>query len=250
MDEKKTFQTNHLLLAFIIVQGVIILFATIAIVSQLQKSDRVDQNDYSNQPSVTIEDLDKNFVKFPEDRKGMIAANLLDIMRNNTPEINLANARAEIRDGSIREKHFDSINVDYASAIVDIPDLEQSYQVFLQSSSDSKNRYIDPNGAIIFLCIKNPSDIVYSDFDCVDTYSQKTRNSLVTQFIKYYQFNGFIAWVENDETVVIVPNDFNVVDAERFVGDARTAVESMGISSDLFEYRIMRAEDYNYNTKG
>ena len=50
--------------------------------------------------------------------------------------------------------------------------------------------------------------------------------------------------------MVIVPNDFNVVDAERFVGDARTAVESMGISSDLFEYRIMRAEDYNYNTKG
>lgn len=239
-------QINYPLVIFIVLQVIFVIAGIATIVSQLGQEDAINPDDTASLPHISITNYSQSITNIPEGRLDYIQSSLLDIASINQPSINIGDTQAVIREGSVRERNFTTQNVSYASAIVDIPELSQSYQLFLQYSDDKYNRNVAVNGTIVFLCLTDPADIIYSDFSCTDVYSQNTRNSLVEQFIKFQQFNGFIAWIENYDTVVIVPNDFNQVDAERFMADAKDFVRSLGISPDLFNFRIMQAEEYNF----
>lgn len=239
-------QINYPLLIFIILQIIFVITGIATIVSQFSQESTINPDDTSALPHISITNYSQSITNIPKDRQDYIQSSLLNIASINQPDINMGDAKANIREGSVRERNFPVQNVSYASAIIDIPELSQSYQLFLQYSKDKYNRNVAPNGTIILLCLTDPADIIYPNFSCTDIYTQNTRNSLVEQFIKFQQFDGFIAWVEDYDTVVIVPNDFNQIESERFIADAKDFVYSLGISPDLFNFRIMQAEEYNF----
>ena len=246
LDGERPVRINYLILIIVSLEVIFIIVSVTTIIAKFGQSDQISSNDYSGQPHISIEDFSRKITNFPVGKQDYLQNGLLNIAQINNPDINLGDVKARIRDDSVYEHYFALPDLNYSSAIVDIPELNQSYQVFLQSSQDEYNRNLDPNGSIIFLCIEDPSDIIYKDFDCIDIYSQKTRNSIVEKYLKYFQFDGFISWLDNYENVVIAPIDFGIVDEEGFIIQAKEAIRSLGISPDLFNYNIMQGEEYNF----
>ncbi len=239
--------TNYPLLAFIVLQLSFIVVTIISIVPLLNKSDKIVEGDYAEQPSITIDNLAQAIPNFPSDNIEELQHALLDIVQANEYNVNLANTKAEIRDGGVFTHYFPLPNLNYVSALVDVPEISQSYQVFLQFSNDKYNENLDPNDSIIFLCITDPNNIIYPDFNCTDIYGQKTRNAIAGKYLRYFDFDGFGAGVsQNLDEITIVPAVFGASDEQSFIEQTKTAIGSLGISPELFTYRIMQAEEYNF----
>ena len=243
---------NYPLLAFIVLQLVFIIAAIISIVPLLNKSDKIAEGDYAKQPSITIDNLTQAIPNFPSDSTEELQHILLNIIQVNDPDVNLANTKAEIRDGGVFAHYFPLPNLNYVSALVDIPEIGQSYQVFLQFSDDEYNENLDPNDSIVFLCITNPAHIIYPDFDCTDVYNQKTRNAITAKFLSYFEFNDFapIYYSDNDSNdIEISPYTFEELDSstkESYIQQVKDAIASLGISPDIFTYRVMNPEEIRY----
>lgn len=240
-------QINYPLVIFIVLQVIFVIIGIATIVSQLGQEDAINPDDTASLPHISITDFSKSITNIPEDRLDFIQSSLLNIASINQPSINMGDTKALVREGSVHEHNFAMQNVSYASAIIDIPELSQSYQLFLQYSNDKYNRYVAPDGTIIFLCLADPADIIYPDFNCTDTYSQNTRNSIIEQFLKYIEFDNFWAGTsQNLNEINIIPKDFSNINADEFISQAQEAVRSFGISPDLFSYRVTTAEEYNF----
>lgn len=238
---------NYPLLIFIAVQIVFIIMAAASIIPLLSKSDKIPAGDYASQPSVTIENLSQAIPDFPSNNTEELQHLLLSIIQINDSNVNLVDSRAIVREGTVINKYFHGPNLNYISAVIDIPEISQSYQLFYQYSNDPSNIYIDPNDSIIFLCVADETNVIYSDFDCTDIYSQTTRNSIISKYLKYVEFDDFMASTgQNIDDITIFPVDFNRVNEDDFIKQTKEAVRSFGISPDLFSYRVLSADEYNF----
>lgn len=243
---------NYPLLILILFQLVFIITTIISVAPLLNKDDKIAAGDYAEQPSVTITNLAQAIPSFPSKNVEELQHLLLNIIQVNDPNINLANTKAEIRNGGVLEHYFSLPNLNYVSALIDIPKISQSYQLFLQFSDDEHNKNLDPNGSIIFLCITNPTNIVYSDFNCTDIYNQTTRNAIVEKYLNYFEFDGFapIYHFENgSNNIEISPYSFSELNddtKETYIQQVKDAITSLGISPDIFTYTVMPPEDVRY----
>ena len=247
-DYHNEFRVNHLLLAFVIFQAIFFIVAIGLINSQLGQSNEIEEGNYKAQPHIYIDNLSESIPSFPSEYVDIVQSLLLYIVQNNNSNINLADSKAEVRDGAVYQYYFSRPNISYTSAIIDIPAISQSYQLFFQYSNDEQNEFLDPNDSVVFLCIKDPSNIIYPDFNCKDTYSQKTRNAIAAKYLQFFKFDQFSAGIEskNYNLVNIFPNNFSYVDKDTFLKETKQAIQSLGISPELFEYHIMRPEDITY----
>ena len=103
--------TNYPLLAFIVLQLSFIVVTIISIVSLLNKSDKIVEGDYAEQPSITIDNLAQAIPNFPSDNIEELQHILLNIVQANDYNVNLANTKAEIRDGSVFTHYFPLPNI-------------------------------------------------------------------------------------------------------------------------------------------
>lgn len=235
---------NHLI---IIAVGIQILFIIALAISlpKIFQSSKVDSGDFKAQPSVSIDnlggiipDLSSDFVKQTENQ-------LFDLVRQNTEEVDLGATIAYIRDDPVNHIHFDDEKFDFYDFIVDIPELEQSYQLFLTVSEVSSNEYIDPNGSIIPLCLSEAEAKKYPNFDCKDIYGQGTRNLIVMNYAPYINFENFYivmpednanANADNDILVVVRCHDATPAYYDSAIDELKTSIKSFGVSPDLFTY--------------
>ena len=247
-SQNNKFIFDRLTLAFIAFQVIFITAITTSLISQLNRSDKIEEGNYESQPYIHIDNFSETIPEFPPEYIDVTQALLLNIAQNNDPNINLSDAKAIIRDGAIYQQYFSLPNINYISAIIDIPAISQSYQLFLQYSGDEQNKYLNPNDLITFLCIKDTSYIIYPDFNCEDIYSQETRKVITYTYLPFFNFNQFNAGInsKNYSQVNIIPNNFDQVDENLFLEETRRAINSLGISPDLFDYYIYKPEDINY----
>lgn len=251
-SENEHLQIDPLLLFFIVIQIIFIISGIAIIIGNLTKSDQIPPSDYTAQPQVSINDFSQKITNFPADKIDFVQNSLLEIVQVNAKEVNLSKVKADIREGSIREHYFSSPNLGYASAIIDLPELNQSYKLFLQSSSDQYNRNLNPNGTIIFLCVTDPKDIIYPDFNCTDIYDQRNRNAIVETYLKFFEFDGFsikYSIEQNSNEIKIYPSSFEelpINTKELYIQQVKEAISSLGISPDLFTYYIVPPEDIRY----
>lgn len=239
---------NYSILAFAVFQLMLVISLIVLSASYFSKDDKIEEGDYKTQPHIHIENLTGFIADSPAGYDDVIDALLLDIVQKNVPDINISEAKAEIRGGTAHSHYFERPNINYFSAIIDIPVIEQSYQLFYQYSNEEQNEFLSPNDSIIFLCIEDSLDIIYPDFDCKDIYSQKTRNAIAAKYLQFFKFGQFSAGInsKNYELVKIFPNNFNQVDDKAFLEEVKQAIQFLGISPELFDYYIIQPEDITY----
>ncbi len=239
---------NYPLIIFIALQTIFVIMVGISIISFINKSDKINEDIPKEQPQIIINNLKETFPDFPSTWVDHIQNQLLDIVQTNVADVNMATAKAEIRSGTANSNYFSFEEFYAINAIVDIPELSQSYQLFFEYSNEENNQYVDLNYPIVFLCITNPDEIIYPDFNCTDIYGQKTRQNLVAKYLKLFEFSQFSAALneENYTQVKIRPYDFDDVDRDLFIDKTKQAIESFGISPSLFTYDFVQKEDIDF----
>ncbi|MBR3144190.1 hypothetical protein IKF12_03290 [Candidatus Saccharibacteria bacterium] len=200
--------------------------------------NKIGVNDYDEQPYIKIENFDVMKLKLDDKEKNVIERLLLDIVNKNTVQVNLKKDTATIRDDANVSINFEKQNLIYNSAILDIPSLGQSYQLFYEYSSDKDNKYLSANSSVMFLCITDKQYIKYPNFSCKDIYGQKTRNTIAAKYIKFFDFGENVVSITGDDyNQVKITNTNNPgSDTSYAKGIVKDRIGSLLISPDLFEY--------------
>lgn len=236
---------------FIIAQIVFIIFLAISIPS-LSKPDEINDEDPNRIPVATI----SNFSSMaPENYSGnvkLMEATLFELILRNSPGQDVSTSvNTFIRENSVNTVYFKDKNVNYFSAILDIPDLSQSYWFYTEYSSDKNNQYIDYSKSYRLFCLEDSQEIIYPDFDCQDDFGLAGRFELVSNLITYFNFNYFSPSYSPEQDankIKIYPHDFSIDDATKdsYVQQTKDAVASLGISPDFFTYHVIGPKDINY----
>ncbi len=167
-------------------------------------------------------------------------------------------ASAHLRDGSIKTQRFEDYGVNYVRAIVDIPDIEQSYEIFLEYPDNkdaiSAVEYGESEVAKPYsiLCLDDNSEKIYPNFECHESSDYYTRQEIVANTLGYFYFDYFSAYLDpnKQDTIIISPSvtyDNDDATKAKYIEEVRTAVETLGISPDSFTYYVRTAADVNYN---
>lgn len=171
--------------------------------------------------------------------------NLASLNLSNDQNINIYGAL--IRDDSLVEKSFTKFNREYFSFIVDIPDIEQSYWVWYDKYISDVEDLSGGVPEVMVVCLSDYESKIYDDFACRDESNGLTRNFIVKNYLRYTDFDGFIAYVDPKDDgmkhVRIVSNKYEYTDedSERYMRETREFIKSLGISPDLFEYTVESA---------
>lgn len=242
-------QPKYLLIAILSIQVVLIIILAVILSNVMQQTqeNEVDPDNIDEQPSVVIENLDEVFPELMQDFITQTNNQLFDLVSTNNVDVKLGATVAEIRDGTANRISFEGQKLTFYNFIVDIPILEQSYQMFLTTSEAEDNEYMPPNSAIIPLCLSDKETKVYGDFECVDIYSQATRHAIVAYYAPFLRPDGYYIIVpENisDNNIRLAVECRNSSEAYRneIIEGAKSAIRDMGVSPDMFEYTIEENE--------
>ncbi len=140
-----------------IIAIVLLISCALIIILNLSKG-----NPYGN--SINIDNLKQNISGLSRDQIDLTTNQLYKIVKHNTTnEENVPSKGALVRKDGIVSEYDSTEDFEYRRFVVDIDSLKQSYMVQLEWSKngDYKSGY-----PILISCIKDPSLIIYSDFEC------------------------------------------------------------------------------------
>ncbi len=242
---------------FLGVQAVLIILVVLS-VSKFLQNDEIENAPGQGLSAKIINATDA----IPADYSGwteIIEWALLDTILENIDDSVLSKneASASFRDGSIKTRRFENYGVNYVRAIVDIPSLEQSYEIFLEYPDNkdaiSAVEYSESNVAKPYsiLCLDDNSEKIYSNFDCHESSDYYTRQKIVANTLGYFYFDYFSAYLDPNGpgTVIISPSvtyDNDDATKTQYIEEVKTTIKTLGISPDLFTYYVRTAADVNY----
>ena len=241
-DEHKIFSNvNYLVVGFVVFQ-LVFLGVCIGSLFKLMADEKANVDDYTDKFSIDIKNISTLYDGITNAQIGTIQRSFLNVVQRNAFQVNLGSNDAEIREGSVARRYFKKQDLNYISAILDIPSLKQSYWLFHEYSNNSNNQFLSPNNSAVILCIENSVDIIYEDFECNNMYSSKTYNAIVAKYIKFVDFDKFSVSVDTSTydsiNIYTLSEGVDSDDKKEYEEAVRGAIESLGISSDIFEYNV------------
>ena len=244
-------QPNIPVIIFIVAQIIFIVLLAISM-PKLFQSDEINDEDPSRIPVATIDNFTSSVPEGYSGNARLIEETLFQLILRNSPNKDISKSISTvIREGSVKTVYFDEQNLNFLSAIIDVPDLEQSYWLYNEYSGDKNNQYIDYSKSYRLFCLEESQEILYSNFDCKDDFGIAGRYELISDLIKYFDFNDFSPSYSSEQKtneIKIYPHDFNIDDAikESYIQQTKGAIDSIGISPNLFTYHVVNPQDINY----
>lgn len=202
-------------------------------------------------PSIEVSGLSQKLEDVPRNSIDVIQSAVYDAVENNGGTLFgvKKSGDAEIRTGTLINTYFEDINMHYINFVVDVPSIEQSYQVFHEWSDDATNMYFMTNMATMVMCPVE-SQVIYPNFDCQDEYNHRGQFIVASVFIKYFSFSHFnVSSSVNPPLIAISTGSLDPIGKETgeiYIQEVKDAISSLGISPNLFEYYIMKPSDYTY----
>ena len=250
-DNVKTI--NPITVMFLIVQLIIIIFVAISLSQVIDGTDARDaQGNYINQPEVEIVGLDMDSFGLTDEDIEYIQKNIFQTVASNTQNISKG-IKAEIRPESVKSIYFERKDFHYLTAILDIPEIEQSYRFFYTYPYFGDDIYaIAINDTIFTLCLNDSDGIKYSNFKCNDSQYAPTRTIIAMQLLRDSYFDYFSVSLDSPDSNEIIINpsvtyDNDEATKKSYIEEVKSTIESFGISSDLFTYYVRTAADINYD---
>lgn len=240
---------SAVLLSFSAIQMIIIivLFSVIIINKQ---DDTIGDTGDRRQPAITIRDLSSELPENPKEYIKLVEQDLAKTVEAHTSSFNLSEAIAEVRQDTLKVKKFEELNGYYFSAIIDVPVLRQSYQIysFYPTENSAPNSF--PSATMYVLCIDDRSLMIYQEFDCKDEYPQQIRSNILATYLYYFNFQQFSVSINSDDHSKIIINPIKMETSEqeqqKYLQQTKRAIDSLGISPESFEYNILTPEEQNY----
>ena len=237
---------SPLVLIFIALQALIIVVVIINIV--MLNDDKAANDDlerYKKLPELSVTGLANKAPDLTESEISDIQKKIFKIVSENTSNISTNEIEAKIRGENVHMRSFDE-NTKYLNMTIDIPSLEQSYEVFYSS-----NAVIDPDVSTFVLCLDDDTEKVYENFECKSSDNASIRDTVVSSYLGRFRFEYFSAYFdpEKPNTITISPSvtyDNDEATKKGFVNEVKLSIESLGIPSSRYEYYVRTAADVNY----
>ncbi|MBR2839992.1 hypothetical protein IKE82_01525 [Candidatus Saccharibacteria bacterium] len=232
---------SPIILLIVTLQIIFIVVVIAVIINQTSQNHEITTRD--SRPRITIDDLSSS-INLPSDYTKDISLSLTSAMELNNTKLPLDSSDAIIRDGSLTLREFSEQQFNALSFIIDIPDLEQSYQIYYKypiTTDTTTTPYFNNPRAV--LCLDDPTTIIYANFDCRSSYPDDTRQRIVQDYFNFLTFNDFTASIsdQNRSIINLTPAADSVnIDSESYITSTKSTIKTLGISPDLFEYRILR----------
>ena len=226
-------KVSPIMIGFLIFQGIVLIVA-LAIWSVMNGDNMADDDDERNRSQVIVDGLAVEWLTdegLDEIQRGVFA-----MAQRNASSVGINMVSAVVREGTIRATYFEYLEAHYLTAVVDLPVLKQSYQVFYEDAGGD----LDPDSSVIVLCLDESVEMIYPDFGCRDVVLG-AREGIVQSFLPFFDLGG--AEVEVDKKSGEI--EVTVYDAEKegeAVGLVKQAVEELGVSPELFTYKLVLSE--------
>ena len=246
MEETNKKEPNYLLAIFIIAQLLFFVIIGILIVNAINQNNKI--NSYYDQPKVIIEGLSSNDLTLRDDIIDDISLSLASAIEQNTTDLDLRGSKAIVREDSISQVEFAQKGFVALNFIVDIPSLEQSYQVYYKYPVNAANDQTTENPSAI-LCLEDEAQIIYPDFKCRSPYSEDIRPKIATEYTRFMEFDDFtITLDEDDPTQININPSTKITDGtnESYISQVKAFIQDLGVSPDLFKYYVVKETDLNY----
>lgn len=236
-NDQNTLKEKSILPVILIIGQILFIIIIVSIISLFVRDEEISSVDYGRQPKVTIEDLASVLPDPSKTYIDVLESKLAQVISLNSGNYSTSDSEAIIRDGTFKLVNLDKDNVVFYSAIVDIPNLQQSYQIYDHYSGDK-----EPANRMYILCLDDDSEVIYPDFDCRDDYPSDIRVNIASGYIGYFNFRDFHAYPdEKDHSVIrIVPHTLTPSDSDKtdYINRAKEAIDSLGVPSSLFKYEV------------
>lgn len=237
---------------FVIIQIIFIIFLIISI-SGLYRPDEITDDDPNRIPVATIDNFASVVPENYSENIRLIEATLFNLVLRNSPGEDISTSiHATIRENSIKTVYFENQNLNYFSAIVDIPELEQSYWFYDEYSNEKPNQYIDYSKFYRIFCLEDSQEIIYPDFNCQDDFGLDGKYELVSTLLSYFEFGDFTPiypYERGFNQIRISPHTFDELATdtkELYIQQVKDVIFSLGIPIDTFTYSIIPPEDVRY----
>lgn len=239
-------------IVFIIIQVIFIIFLVFSL-TKLHQPNKITDDDLSRIPVAKISNFSSMAPKDYSGSANLIETTLFQLVLRNSPDQDVAKSfNALIREDSAKTVFFEKQNVGYFSAIIDIPELRQSYWFYNEYSSDQPSRYIDYSKSYRIFCLDESQEAIYPEFICRDDFGLDGRYELVSDLIPYFQFQDFVSiysYKKGFNEIEISPYSFNELSydtQELYIQQVKDAVASLGVTPSIFTYSVLLPEDVRY----
>lgn len=203
---------------------------------------KLNSNNYSVS-NLPISNLKSDLESLPENSVEAIQSALYDNVTTNGGTLSsISDSDAKVREGTMTELYFDEINMHYINFIVDIPSIEQSYQIFNEWSDNKSNPHYLTNLTTMVMCPLE-SQIEYSSFKCRDSYNHNGQSLIASNFLPLLDPDSYSTLIQNSKApyiVVIAPKAFMVDDDTKtsYTKQTEENIKSLGFPSDAFNYYV------------
>lgn len=236
-------QNPILLGVFIFIQITFVILLAILI-------NRFANTETFEESNLPISNLEKDLQDLPENSVSTIQVALYDAVAENHGTLSdIEKNDAKVRDGTMVNLYFERQNMHYINFIVDIPSVQQSYQIFNEWSDNPVNKYYMTNKVTMAMCLPE-DEIIYQNFSCEDNFDHKGQNIITAEFLKYFSFEYFTPTLKNSDPSIINinPVNANVDDDSKqlFIQETKDAISSLGISPEVFQYHIVSQDELDY----
>lgn len=120
-------------------------------------------------PRVEVDGLTSEIEDLPEFGGEDIEHDIYLALRENISSETLRKNGIKIRNGSLINNYYESLGLYYVNFIIDIPDIEQSYQVIAKWTDDGYGGdplYDDVSGVVTGVLCLDSDQLIYGEFDC------------------------------------------------------------------------------------
>lgn len=235
--------------------GIQIIFAAILISILVinHKSDQIYSGDYERQPRITIHGLDSISPSLPSGDQENIGRELFMAVEKNSTSMNSTSIIANVRNDTIVvQNNLSGNNFDYLSLIIDLPELNQSYRLFHEYDSTAEKWTFNTEEFLIIACLNDYDEIIYKDFNCKDPYAPTIYNNIAIKYLDNLNLgnNSFSLSIDEEDTstIYVTPaEDAPVETSQRYIEQTKTAIESIGIPSNIFKYKIIDTSNLTHD---
>lgn len=239
----QNFFKNHRLAAIITTSLAILIAVIIAVVI-------INRNPYGT--STSIDNLSEIIDNLPRTQSQLVTRQLYQVLalNNENPPTSGAIARTE----PVTISYNTDTQVHYNSFIVDLPAIEQSYQVQLEWSPITDNPNLS-GYSVVVTCLTNPALIIYSNFtncqDGLSSSSDSTYNATYENLGQYLPYSStttdglaFTISVQfnyatgGQELQILANNCGDAAVKDTLLEAAQSYISTLGFNPDYFDYNI------------
>ena len=187
----------------------------------------------NSEPTVNIENFHQLLPDISDQVQKAVERMLYNDIKLNNDSFTHS-IEVKIKKDSLIKKSFSDAQLTYYNFVVDIPSLEQEYQINLNVTPD---KTVTPDDGIVISCLEDK--IKYKDFTSRVPEGASTKFNTISQYIDYAGFDDIHGYTSEDNMQeIIVDITGSDKTGEEAVSQVQEWIKTMGYSTDDFIFNI------------